>query len=193
MSHMIGGLWKLTLAKVLDVWGRPQGYSISVMLLGTGLAMMAACRTMEMYATAQIIYYLGDYGLGYTVGVFIADTSTLRNRGLMMAFSNSPYIITCWITGLAADGILTRLNFRLGYGVFVLTLPIVTVPLLLIMISDYRKAKKMGLVDKVEEFPTAIAKLRYYFTEFDIVGLSLLTMGLALIMLPFNLQWYEAF
>ncbi len=43
MSSLIGGISKLTLAKVLDVWGRPQGYAISILICTMGIVMMAAC------------------------------------------------------------------------------------------------------------------------------------------------------
>ena len=58
-SQLIGGLSKLTLAKILDIWGRPQGYLLSVILLTTGLIMMAVCRNVETYAAAQVFYLVG--------------------------------------------------------------------------------------------------------------------------------------
>ena len=59
MSNIIGGVFKLTLAKILDVWGRPQGYAIAVFMLTVGLIMMATCQNVEMYAAAQVFYWVG--------------------------------------------------------------------------------------------------------------------------------------
>lgn len=59
MSNIIAGVFKLTLAKILDVWGRPQGYALSVFTLTLGLIMMAACRNVETYAAAQVFYWVG--------------------------------------------------------------------------------------------------------------------------------------
>ncbi len=60
MSSIIGGLVKLPLAKILDIWGRPQGFALSVFFLVIGLAMMAACNDVETYAAAQVFYWLGQ-------------------------------------------------------------------------------------------------------------------------------------
>lgn len=59
MSSLIGGLSKLPLAKILDIWGRPQGFAISVIVLTIGLIMMASCTSVEMFAAAQVFYWVG--------------------------------------------------------------------------------------------------------------------------------------
>lgn len=94
LSSVIGGVTNLTLAKVLDVFGRPQGYLLCLFLATVGLIMMAACNNVEAYAAAQVFYTIGNNGLQYSLGAFVADTSSLRNRGLMQAFVDSPNLIT---------------------------------------------------------------------------------------------------
>lgn len=59
MSSLIGGLWKLPLAKILDIWGRPQGFFLMVVCLTLGLIMMAACNNVQTYAAAQVFYWVG--------------------------------------------------------------------------------------------------------------------------------------
>lgn len=59
MSGIIGGVSKLTLAKILDIWGRPQGFLFVVILMTIGLIMMAACNGVETYAAAQVFYWVG--------------------------------------------------------------------------------------------------------------------------------------
>lgn len=59
MSSIIGGLVQLPLAKVLDIWGRPQGYILMVFFLTVGLIMMAACNNVQTYAAAQVFYWVG--------------------------------------------------------------------------------------------------------------------------------------
>lgn len=59
MSGIFGGVSKLTLAKVLDIWGRPQGFLVVVLLMTVGLVMMAACNNVETYAAAQVFYWVG--------------------------------------------------------------------------------------------------------------------------------------
>lgn len=59
MSSLIGGLFKLPLAKIIDLWGRPQGYFLMVVFMTVGLIMMAACKNIETYAAAQVFYWVG--------------------------------------------------------------------------------------------------------------------------------------
>ncbi len=59
MSSLIGGLSKLPLAKILDIWGRPQGFLLMLCALTIGLIMMAASNSVETYAAAQVFYWLG--------------------------------------------------------------------------------------------------------------------------------------
>lgn len=59
MSNLIGGLIKLPLAKVLDIWGRPQGFALMAVAMTVGLIMMAACENVQTYAAAQVFYWVG--------------------------------------------------------------------------------------------------------------------------------------
>lgn len=58
-SSLIGALIKLPLAKVLDIWGRPQGLALMTFFMVIGLVMMAACQNVETYAAAQVFYWIG--------------------------------------------------------------------------------------------------------------------------------------
>lgn len=188
MSSLIGGLSKLPLAKILDIWGRPQGFSLMLLFLTIGLIMMAASNSVETYCAAQVFYWLGYNGLQYTVSIFIADTSHLKNRGLMLAFASSPYIITVWISGPLAEAFLNGPGWRWAYGAFSIITPAICMPLLYLFFINYRKAAKLGLLPKRNETKrTAWGSAKYYFVEFDVVGLLLITAGLALFLLPFSI------
>ncbi|GJD02080.1 siderophore iron transporter mirB [Colletotrichum higginsianum] len=178
MASLIGGLMKLPLAKVLDVWGRPHGYAFCVALLTTGLVMMASCKNLAMYTAAQVFYSVGYSGLSYTMSIFIADTSALKNRGLMLAFALSPNIITAWLGGPIGKSILVGPGLAWGFGIFSIVIPVVTMPLFGIFVYSYYQAKKQDLVVEI---------IRHNFVQFDVVGLFLVTAGFALFLLPFNL------
>ncbi|KAG6017249.1 hypothetical protein E4U43_001925 [Claviceps pusilla] len=192
MSNIIGGVFKLTLAKVLDVFGRPQGYLLSIILTTLGLVMMAVCRNVETYAAAQVFYWVGFNGLGYCLSIFVADTSSLQNRGLMFAFTTSPYIITTWISGPLAQGILDGPGFRWGFGIFALVTPCITLPLYVLFIKNYHQAKKRGLMAPRKTNLTCRQTVVHYAREFDLVGLVLVSTGLALFLLSFNIYNRQA-
>lgn len=58
-SSLIGGIFQLPLAKILDIWGRPQGFALMVLVMTVGLIMMAACNNVQTYDAAQVFYWLG--------------------------------------------------------------------------------------------------------------------------------------
>ncbi|WAO93066.1 Siderophore transporter [Fusarium falciforme] len=121
-SSIIGGVFKLTLAKVLNVFGRPQGYLLSIIFLTMGLVMMAGCNGVKTHAAAQIFYWVGSVlplyihtrynGVDFSLHIFIADTPALKNQGLIIAYAVSPYIITTWITGYMTTAFLKGPGFR---------------------------------------------------------------------------------
>ncbi|XXG97266.1 hypothetical protein Hte_003562 [Hypoxylon texense] len=191
MSGIIGGVSKLTLAKILDIWGRPQGFLIVVLLMTLGLVMMAGCNNVETYAAAQVFYWVGYNGLSYTLSVFIADTSSLKNRGLMLAFISSPYIVTVWITSPMAQSVLGGIGWRWGFGIFSIITPIMCLPLFFLFTWNYRKAKKEGLITFEPSGRTTWQSISYYFWQFDVICLVLVSGGFALFLLPFNIYSYQ--
>ncbi|EAS36082.1 siderophore iron transporter [Coccidioides immitis RS] len=192
MASLIGGLFKLPLAKILDIWGRPQGFGLMVIMMTMGLIMMAGCNNVQTFAAAQVFYWVGYNGVSYTISIFIADTSALKNRALMFAFSSSPYIVTTWASGPMAESFLKHTGFRWGFGTFAIVVPVVCSLLFGLFMYNYNKAKKVGLLPKRESNRTTMESLKYYFFEFDIIGLLLITSGLAMFLLPFSLYSYQA-
>lgn len=202
MASIISGLTKLPLAKLIDIWGRPQGYLVMVGSSTLGLILMAACNSVELYAAAQIFYWIGHLGTEYVISVFIADTSTLKNRGLMFAYLSSPFIITSWISGPLAsayfgiqmvDGqeVHKGIGWRWAYGTFAIIVPILALPLFILFQWNYKKALKAGLIPVEKSDRTFAQSLKFYLVEFDAVGLFLVIAGLTLFLLPFNVYSYQ--
>ncbi|KAI1388968.1 MFS general substrate transporter [Hypoxylon trugodes] len=191
MSGIIAGISKLTLAKILDIWGRPQGFMVVVILMTLGLVMMAACNGVETYAAAQVFYWVGYNGVSYSLSVFIADTSSLKNRGLMLAFISSPYIITVWITSPMAQSVLGGIGWRWGFGIFSIITPIMCLPLFFLFTYNYQKARKAGLIVSTPSGRTFWESVKYYFWQFDVICLILVSGGFALFLLPFNIYSYQ--
>ncbi|KAF3484456.1 siderophore iron transporter mirB [Arthroderma uncinatum] len=191
LSSVIGGVTNLTLAKILDVFGRPQGYLFCIVLATVGLAMMAACSSVQAYAAAQVFQTVGNNGILYSLTVFVADTSSLRNRGLMQAIVSSPNLITCWLAGPISSGFLNGPGWRCAFGMFTILVPAITLPLFQLLLHNYLKAKNMGLIvqskGENESDRTALQSFLHYSRQFDAIGLILLSTGVAIFLLPFNL------
>lgn len=187
VSSMISGLIVLPYAKLINVWGRPQGFALMVLSMTVGLIMMAACQNVETYCAAEVFYQVGYSTVGFSMTVFIADTTSLRNRAFMIAFSASPWIITVWAFGPASQKILETIGFRWGFGIWAIVTPIVCAPLFGLFYYNLLKARKAGLVVEVDTGSTFKEKFKYYVNEFDVIGLLLIVTGLALFLLSFNL------
>lgn len=195
LSQVIGGVTNLCIAKILDIFGRPHGFLLCVGLATIGLIIAASCNGVEVYAASQIFYTVGINGLGYCLSVFIADTSSLRHRGLMQALLNSPYIITSWLAGPISTSFLNRgeTGWRWAFGMESILLPSVALPLFGLFMYHYRKAKKEGIFPKnVTSGRTFWQSTMHYVHEFDLFGLLLLSAGFAFLLLPFNLYTIEA-
>ncbi|KAL8995490.1 MAG: hypothetical protein Q9169_004784 [Polycauliona sp. 2 TL-2023] len=192
LSSVIGGVTNLTIAKIFDVFGRPHGYLVCIIIATAGLIMMAACNNVEAYAAAQVFFTVGNNGIQYSLSVFVADTSTLRNRGLMQALASSPYLITCWLAGPISEGYLNGPGWRWCFGTFTILVPAITLPLFGLFLQNYNKAKKQGLLHKREDHRTPWQFFIHYCRQFDAIGLLLLSAGVALFLLPFNLYALQA-
>lgn len=193
LSQVIGGVTNLGIAKILDIFGRPHGFLLCVALATLGLIMAASCNGVEAYAASQVFYIVGVNGLGYCLSVFIADTSSLRHRGLMQALLNSPYIITAWLAGPISTSFLNSSGWRWAFGMESILLPGVALPLFGLFMYHYRKAKAEGIVPARPKSGRKLwQSIVHYVHEFDLMGLLLISAGFAFFLLPFNMYTIEA-
>lgn len=193
ISSIVAGIWKLPYAKIMNIWGRPQALTIGVICTTLGLVMMAGCNNVQTYCAAQVFFYMGYNSIDFSITVFIADTSKLKNRGFFIGYAASPWLITTWVYGFAVDRITAPdgIGLRWGFGIFSIFVPIVCSPLVVLFFLNEAKARKQGLIEPRVSNGTITQKIRYYATEFDVVGLLILATGLALFLLSFNIYSYQ--
>ncbi|KXX73768.1 Siderophore iron transporter mirB [Madurella mycetomatis] len=189
-SSIIAGLAKLPLAKILDLWGRPQGMTLMLAIWIVGFIMMAACNGVEMFAAAQVFSAVGAQGVSYCLTVFIADTSSLKNRGLALAFATSPYVFSVWAAGPMSDAIIRGPGWRWGFGIFAILTPAVVAPIIMLFLWNQHRAKKLGTITKKEHHFNA-SSARALAIEFDVLGILLLAAGMALFLTPLSIYSYQ--
>jgi len=85
VSNITTGVMKPPLAKILDVFGRFEGLAISLLFSVLGLILMASCTTVQIYAAANIFYWVGykytPKNIAYVVACFLRlklSSPTLR-------------------------------------------------------------------------------------------------------------------
>lgn len=127
----------------------------------------------------------------YSISIFIADTSALKNRALMFAYTASPYIFTVWIGGPMATSFLNGSGYRWAFGTFAIVTPVVTMPLLALFTWNYYRARKAGLMPVRQSNRTFIQSVVHYVIEFDLAGIIMIVAGLTLFLLSFNLYSYQ--
>jgi hypothetical protein len=108
----------------------------------------------------------------------------------MLSFATSPYVITTWIGGPVAQSILGGPGWRWGFGIFTIIIPVVVVPLAALVLYNDRKAKKMGLIEETK-FKWSAANVKKFCVDIDLIGIFILTAGMALFLLPFSLWSYQ--
>ncbi|KAI1253319.1 hypothetical protein MGN70_005527 [Eutypa lata] len=187
LATLLAGLIKLPYAKVLDIFGRPHGFVLAFSSMTLGLIMMAGCQNVFTYCAAQVFYQIGYNCIDFTVTIFIADTSKLKNRAFMFAYAASPWLITVWAYGPACERMLATFGYRWGFGIWAVVVPVVCAPLAGLFWWNAHKAKKMGLVHVTPHGRGIAQNALFYAKEFDVVGLLTLAAGLALFLLAFSL------
>ncbi|KAL2812447.1 major facilitator superfamily domain-containing protein [Aspergillus cavernicola] len=186
VSQVMAAATYMPVAKIVNLWGRPFGFTLMISLATIGLIMMATCKDVQTYAASQVFYSVGFTGMIFSIDIITADTSTLRNRGLAYAFTSSPYMITAFAGPKIAER-FHESNWRWAYGIWCILLPAIAVPLLTTLYLGIRKGKKQGLLQKESSGRTWYESIIFHAVEFDIIGIFLLAAGFILFLLPFTL------
>jgi MFS family permease len=189
ISSIVAGIWKLPYAKIMNIWGRPFALCIGVTCYVLGLILMASCNNVKTYCAANTFFYTGYNSIDFSMTVFIADTSKLKNRGFFVGYAASPWLITTWIYGYAVNSVIAPggIGWRWCFGIFAILAPFVCAPLIAMFYINEAKARRQGLIPARTDRGTFGQKLMYYAKEFDVIGLLILATGLALFLLSFNL------
>ncbi|KAL3432943.1 siderophore iron transporter mirB [Aspergillus tetrazonus] len=186
-SAMVSALY-IPVAKVVDVWGRAEGWLVMVGLSTLGLIMMAASKNLETYCAADVFYSVGFAGMNYILCVLATDITNLRNRGIAFAFTSSPYMITAFAGSKAAEKFLVNVNWRWGFGAFAIIFPFVASPVYFVLKVGLNRAEKQGIIQpRLRSGRTFSQNLKHYFFAFDVPGVILLAGGLTVFLLPFTL------
>ncbi|OTB15875.1 hypothetical protein K445DRAFT_22194 [Daldinia sp. EC12] len=191
VANIASGVFRLPYAKLLDVWGRPHSLTLMVMFTVIGAVMMAGCNSVETYCAAQVFYYVGYYGIQFSLVIFISDSAPIRNRALLFGTVWSPSLISTWAYGPTVDRILSDLGYRWGFGIWCIIIPVFCAPVLFLMFRFDKKAKRAGLIKRPEHGGGLTERVVFYLKEFDVVGLLILAVGLSFLLLSLSIYSYQ--
>ncbi|KAK0504024.1 hypothetical protein EDD18DRAFT_1344909 [Armillaria luteobubalina] len=183
-------------AKLSDVFGRTEGLALNVWFMVLGEIMKAASPN-----AAGVFFAIGDVGFASLLNIFIADTTTLLNRGLWSTVPETiASIPSLYIGSIIGGAVLDGPYWRWGYGMWAIILPVSAAPLILILIlvlcqrkaNRITHAKPQSALDVLyhddPSNPTTVMKIwKLIWIELDLVGVFLLVASLALILIPLTL------
>ncbi|EOD50332.1 putative siderophore iron transporter mirb protein [Neofusicoccum parvum UCRNP2] len=168
-TSLVAGVARVPVAKLIDIWGR-------------GLILMAACN--------NVFYWLGFDGAGYVLQVFLADTTSLRNRALAFSLSTTPYILTTFAGPAVAQWFQDNSSWRWAYIIFAIITPLVSLPIIYLLFYTKRIAIRKGILkpNELKRKEPWLVQAQKFAIQFDVVGSVLFVIGLALILLPLSLR-----
>ncbi|KAL1622253.1 hypothetical protein SLS56_008825 [Neofusicoccum ribis] len=122
-TSLVAGVARVPVAKLIDIWGRGEGY-----------------------VTMVVFYWLGFDGAGYVLQVFLADTTSLRNRALAFSLSTTPYILTTFAGPAVAQWFQDNSSWRWAYIIFAIITPLVSLPIIYLLFYTKRIAIRKGIL-----------------------------------------------
>ncbi|KAJ3008676.1 hypothetical protein HKX48_008399 [Thoreauomyces humboldtii] len=186
-------------AKISDVFGRAEAFTVAIVLYVFGYILLAACKIFETYAAGAIIYYIGYASVQILIQILIADVTNLRWRGLISSLTAMPFFINFAIGSNIAAKVIEKSTWHWGYGMFCIILPVGAGPIIATLFWAQNRARKLGVTATnygTEKSDTALAvldsrpflsRMKGHLIDLDLVGLILFSVGFALVLLPITL------
>ena len=100
LSTIIAGIIALPIAKILNLWGRAEGFLLFLGLFLIGFIVIASCDGPNSFAAGYTLYTIGNNSVTFILGIFVADATGLRNRAFATAFIGTPTLCTAFALSL---------------------------------------------------------------------------------------------
>ena len=185
-QQLVRAISKPPIARFADTMGRIATLVMCITLYAGGHAIMALAPSFRMLMLGTMIQSLGTTGVGVVLAVIMADTSSPQWRGFVIGLFNVPYILNFALTGPVVDGMLRAGGWRLGFGFWVVLVPLSAVPLLSLLMIGSRRASKH--FPHLVESTLSSTRARHVVSQMDIVGTALISSALTLILLPVSME-----
>ncbi|ETW83548.1 major facilitator superfamily [Heterobasidion irregulare TC 32-1] len=190
-----------TLAKLMDVFGRFEVMTVSVIFYIIGTIVEATSNNVKSFAGGAILYQIGYTAIMLLIEVLIGDTTTLRNRVLFSFIPATPFLINTWISGNVTAAVLGVTTWRWGIGMWAIIYFVAILPLLFTLFHVSRRAERNGALaaykSPFEQLGTAKLAVALFW-QLDVIGIVLVIAIFALVLVPFTIaravkdQWKSA-
>ncbi|XWW96834.1 hypothetical protein V2A60_004814 [Cordyceps javanica] len=146
-TSIIGAVSKPFMAKFSDITSRPYTYLLALAFYAVGYVVAATSRSIAAYIVGEVFVAVGGSGLDLINDIIVADLTPLEWRGFVSSLLSTPFIINTWFSGKIVEAMSSRGQWRWGYGMFAIIMPVALGPAIAVLIYLDRKAKKHGLVN----------------------------------------------
>ncbi|KAK7203000.1 major facilitator superfamily domain-containing protein [Myxozyma melibiosi] len=180
---------KTPMAKIANAFGRPEAFTLALVLLCAGYLQMSLAGSVSAYASAQIFSASGTTGLLILQQIFVADTTDLLNRALFSVLPDTPFLVTVFIAPWLTDISIEKFTWRVGYSVWVLLVPLAASPLLITLFHNQRRARSIGLIPKFSWGGTSLFAIAKSISgALDLLGILLFTSACSMVLIPLTLS-----
>lgn len=179
-------------AKFSDLISRTFVYIISIFFYTIGYIIAASAQTATAFIIGLGLAAAGKAGVAFVNALLVIDFTPLKWRGFVTSMLATPHIFNCWFAGLIVED-LQATNWKWGYGMFAIIIPVVLTPAITIMTYLDRKvtlSEKFSLGagrDTKQTVKNIYTVVKQGLLEIDALGLLFLGFGFALFLLPFSL------
>lgn len=197
-QQVIIAVGKFPVAKFSDVFGRAEGYCLSLAMYLIGFIIVAASQNFATLVVGTVFYAFGNTGTQIMQQIILADYFPSKWRGFAIGIISFPYLINfaCapLITAqLAPFMFINVAPWRWGPGSFAIVMPIAMAPVILGLALTQHKGAKKGLVPRHRYFNMPFLQaVRAFAADMDLGCLLLIAAGFILILLPLSLHSYAA-
>ncbi|KAI3488061.1 hypothetical protein L1887_47939 [Cichorium endivia] len=180
VASALTGACYIPLAKLLDLWGRAEGFMLMVCMLSLGLVLQAAASNLPTYCAGRCRSVRRRLRACNRLDRCFEPSQSLA---LLSHSHPPPYMITAFAGPRAAESFQVDVgNWRWAFGAFAIITPFVALPLYTVLKVNLNKAKKSGLVSK-----TSVSSGKNIHRDPEFIGVILFGGGLVVFLLPFNL------
>ncbi|KIX09195.1 uncharacterized protein Z518_00274 [Rhinocladiella mackenziei CBS 650.93] len=155
-----------------------------------------ACPNIETYLVADIFDAIGDTALLITEQIFVADITSLINRGFWSALPEATTgIFSLYVGSRVAQAVLDHSTWRWGYDMWTIIIPVCAISLFAtLMIYERRALRQLKGTSIATTDPTIEGSSSYLLRvsrfirfELDLLDAILLAAGFSLISVPLSL------
>jgi MFS family permease len=195
LQQVIIAVGKFPIAKLSDVFGRAQGYSISLFFYILGFIIIAACKDFGALTAGTVFYAIGNTGTQIMQQIILADYFPSKWRGLAIGLLSFPYLINfacapLIVAQLANSAtLLTTNTWRWGPGSFAIVAPVAMGPIILCLAIAQGRSKRAGLIPRHPYFKMSFVQaIRQFSADMDLGCLFFITAGFVLVLLALGLK-----